>query len=395
MVDEKKLRSNIRKYFIASAISSAWLIMPIFILYLLEFNLTYFELGILEATIAIIVITTDVPSGAFADLIGRKWTTFLGCFFWSIGMFIVGFGNTFLIFLIGYIFFGLSESMFSGAAQALLFDTLIELKEENRLLEIKGKLNFTSAIVLIIGSISGSILYKIHIRLPFIMYGIILMISALIVVFMVEPTEIERKFTIKNQIKHMKEGFKISREKKVRFFIAFSILTLLPWAIFVNLIEQPFLISRGFTIFSLGLIFAITRGCVGLMATMISKIEYKLGEIISFYLVVIIFSGVLILLSFIEFQILIVIFLIILFFARDYKEAILLKYINENIESSHRATVFSIGNFYGKIFYAITFIIAGLLVSLYPFNIILLSLGILTFIIIIPFLIFSYINLKK
>ena len=83
------------------------------------------------------------------------------------------------------------------------------------------------------------------------------------------------------------------------------------------------------------------------MGTLISKIEDKTGEKLSFYLVVIFQSIIFIFLALLNTP-LVIILLFVFFFFRDYKEALILKYVNERIESSHRATVISIQNFCGR-----------------------------------------------
>ena len=73
-----KLEKNILKYYIAMFFRNMWLTMPVHIIYFLDRGLTFFQMGILEAILGGIIIISDIPSGAFADIFGafEKLPTF-------------------------------------------------------------------------------------------------------------------------------------------------------------------------------------------------------------------------------------------------------------------------------------------------------------------------------
>ena len=80
----QKLRKNIYKYYVAMFFRNMWITMPIHLIYFLDRGLSFLQMGVLEAIIGGVVIVSDVPSGALADIFGRKLSTG-GMFLWGGG----------------------------------------------------------------------------------------------------------------------------------------------------------------------------------------------------------------------------------------------------------------------------------------------------------------------
>lgn len=386
----KDIESNILKYYLISIFGGFWFILPISILYLQSFGLSYTQIGILEFVAGLFAILLEIPTGVFADLIGRKWSVFIACIFWVISMAMIGMGSTFIIFLVGFALWGISEAFFSGAISALLYDSLKKTKMEHKYLKIRGKMLLLSSIALIFGSILGAYLYGINIRLPWLVYAFTSLITVIIALTMTEPYKSNKKYNLTNQLDHIGESFKFTfTHKEVRWLIIFSVLSIVPIYIFLSLMEQPYLVKVGFSITSLGIIYAMTRGGIGLLATFIFKIEEKLGEAVSFFLVTLIYAIGFILLGLINLPI-VVLILILMYFARDYQNVLIETYINKHINSKQRATVLSIQNLSISIAITISVLIGGLFLDMFSLNQVLIVLGILTFVIIIPYLISKY-----
>src|SRR4030066_1608352 len=74
----------------------------------------------------------EVPTGAFADLVGRKVSIILAFGIYTLAMMATAFTTVFGIFLVIEFFKGISNALNSGSLEALLYDTLIEKKLEHR-----------------------------------------------------------------------------------------------------------------------------------------------------------------------------------------------------------------------------------------------------------------------
>ena len=394
------MENNIKKYFIAMFFRNLWISMPVGIIYFQDRGLSFFEMGVLEAIVSGIVFLTDIPSGAFADIFGRKLSTGLGMLLWGFSLILTGAFSTFNGYVITVILMGFGDSFISGAINALFYDSLKQMNKEQDYLKYTGKREVITGVSIIIAAIFGSVLYSINITLPFYAHGFALIIASVIVFTMKEPIPSENSKTVKAQytliVKSL--GF-VWKNKIVRFITIFWVLALTIPMLFVNLMEQLYLVEINIPVIYFGIIYAFTRGVIGFFAPLRYKIEKKFGEKGSFYGITIIFGVMFLLMVFIT-QYISLGFLFILFFTRDYTWTILDKYANDHIPSDRRATVLSIINFLLNMVYMVMALLIGYSLDnlgLFGLNSLLstmLLLGLASFVIIIPFLSFNYKKLE-
>ena len=115
-----------------------------------------------------LTLVFELPTGALADLIGRKNTIAIGKFLKSISFIIFAFAPNLLWFIIGIFITSLGEASISGADTALVYDTTKENNEIKRFPEIKAKRHIFWSSAYIFATAIGGYMYKWHFRLPFI-----------------------------------------------------------------------------------------------------------------------------------------------------------------------------------------------------------------------------------
>lgn len=95
-----------------------------FILFLIEKDLLFAQIGLLYAIREIVINVLEVPSGIFADKFGRK-KSLVGSFVFYIASFLVfHFSNEFWPFLIAFVLFGVADSFRSGTHKGMIMDYL-------------------------------------------------------------------------------------------------------------------------------------------------------------------------------------------------------------------------------------------------------------------------------
>jgi MFS family permease len=114
----------------------------------LDFGLTIAQFSILNAVWAATIVLAEVPSGALADIVGRKRLLVFATAVMIVEIGIISFMpkiNTsivFIVFLINRVLSGLAEAAASGADEALAYDSLVELgisDQWGRVLEILSR----------------------------------------------------------------------------------------------------------------------------------------------------------------------------------------------------------------------------------------------------------------
>ena len=116
-----------------------------FTILFLDFGLTVAQFSILNAVWAATIVLAEVPSGALADIVGRKRLLVFASFTMMVEIGIISFvprtspSMIFMVFLINRILSGLAEAAASGADEAIAYDSLAQKgnKDEwGRVLEI-------------------------------------------------------------------------------------------------------------------------------------------------------------------------------------------------------------------------------------------------------------------
>jgi len=101
---------------------------------------------IVEAAFSVTVMLMEVPSGYFADIYGRRLSMILGAVFFMLSMVAFSFADTFTGFFFAEILGGLGISFHSGANEALLYDSLLVMKEERRYKKMQGNMFFAERV---------------------------------------------------------------------------------------------------------------------------------------------------------------------------------------------------------------------------------------------------------
>ena len=145
---------NIRRFIAFRVFFNARFYYPIFAILFLDFGLTIEQFALLNVVWAATIVLFEVPSGALADIMGRKNLLVIAGVLMVGEMALLVFaprGNPnllFIIFLVNRILSGTAEAAASGADEALAFDTLkdqglshlwgLVLEHEMRLRAIAG-----------------------------------------------------------------------------------------------------------------------------------------------------------------------------------------------------------------------------------------------------------------
>jgi MFS family permease len=99
-----------------------WTVASLYLV--LDAHLSAFQLLLLGTVMGITLVLSDVPTGVWADAIGRKWPLVIGHLSVAAGMMMMGVVSAFPLILVTQIFWGLGWAFISGADVAWLNDEL-------------------------------------------------------------------------------------------------------------------------------------------------------------------------------------------------------------------------------------------------------------------------------
>ncbi len=121
---------NIRLFIAFRVLFNSRFYYPVFTILFLDFGLTVAQFSMLNAVWAATIVLAEVPSGALADIIGRKRLLVFATLTMIFEIGIISFVPTtdpstvFIVFLLNRILSGLAEAAASGADEAIAYDSL-------------------------------------------------------------------------------------------------------------------------------------------------------------------------------------------------------------------------------------------------------------------------------
>lgn len=339
-----KIKRNISIAYIYNFFLQFNITSAIWVLYLAFKGMSLVEIGILESIYHITGLCLEIPSGALADLRGRKFCVVLGRAVNIASCLLMIVSNSFLGFAISFMLSSAAMNLNSGAAEALVFDSLKELGKEKTYKIIWGQLAFVMSLAQGTAVLLGGILSDINFLYAYIL-GTIVQIAALLISFNFKEPDIN---CIQNNTNTRKEKVLISQvkisinvlmvRKLIFYIIMFSALVgSLQTTVFFY--SQQYFSNLGYTKTAIAIICAFGS----LAEAFSSKYAYKLEEWLKF-------KGILLSISFVNifalaglslFKEFSVFFYMLTCITGGLAYTIFSNYINMGIPSEYRATILS------------------------------------------------------
>ena len=111
---------------------------PFLILYFLSFGLNFFQISILISFREIVINILEIPSGTFADIVGKKISMIFSFIFYILSFLIFSFFSGYAIFFLAFAFFSVGEAFRTGTHKAIIFDYLRQHGMEDQKTRIYG-----------------------------------------------------------------------------------------------------------------------------------------------------------------------------------------------------------------------------------------------------------------
>lgn len=331
---------NIYISYVLSFLWSSWFWLGIWVLYYLRFT-NYAGIGLVEAIMITTSVLTEIPTGAIADLMGKKKTLFAAFFLGAVGNFIMGVTPNLTILTISVILMTIGGSLHSGSKEALIYDSLKDISKQNLFDKVIANSNTIKNLAFGLTSIVGGIIYAVKPSHPFIAVGLAYSLGAILTLFLSEPQSDSDKFSWSNFRNQTTQGFKqLTKSPQLRK----STVILITLGFFVvigfEVLNDVLAVEYGFTPLQLGFLAAIiyfTTAAASQLSPAINKLFPGLKSVF--------FLSLLIALSFFVSPLLGMLTGGLTLIARNSLQGIFENItsviINKNTESKYRATTLS------------------------------------------------------
>ncbi len=213
------IKRNTLVFYFTQIFHSLIFTAPIWIIYY-QSRISITEMSLVVSFQYFIHVLLELPSGALADLIGRRNTTLIAFVIGTIGALLFPLASELWHFLVLASLMGSMDSFRSGSEEALLYDTYKEAKREDEFGKVYANGNFCYHGGLIVGAALGGIMYGVSPALPFFAYGISLFIGTILVLLYKEPLLDSEKFTFNNYLLQIKNGTKEAFKTKYSTYLS-------------------------------------------------------------------------------------------------------------------------------------------------------------------------------
>ena len=348
---EHLLRRNIRLVYLFRVIRSFLLIAPILVPFLKSYGLSQTEIYILESVWAVTIFLLEVPSGYFADYLGRKFSISMGAFLSTMGFIIYCLYPEFYWMILAHILFGTGYSFISGADSALAFDSLALLSKHEEYKKFEGNSIAVMGVSEAVASVIGGVVAVTSLDAPVILQTIVYSLMLVCCLFLTEPERVKLKgeSPVKDLLKIT--YFSLHGENRIKWLILYGAVagTLTHTMVWLT---QPYYELVGIPLGWFGVLWAIQMLALGIFARSAGYYERVVGEryALPSLLLIGIVTYVLIGMSP---SIWCLPALLGFYFVRGVHMPILMHRLNELVESDIRATVLSVRNLVQKLLYAL------------------------------------------
>jgi MFS family permease len=351
--------------YIASVIGGMLFFLPILALYFEKQLFTVTNVALVFSIEAVAMVLFEIPTGAIADLFGRKTASVLAYFFVIMAVLFLYIGGGMTMFVLYAILNAFAHGLASGTASALIYDTLRAEGKEQYYKKIIGTYQALWPLGASIGAIIGGYLAKISLSLPVLTTFIPLIIALVLLLFIEEP-EYEKE-EHRNIFRHMFSSAGVVLKNRQILILLFGGFLLMALGESVHLLKPLFLTFKQIPIEYFGYIFAVTFGLSSLGHYLSHDVSEKFGnkKVILFSVIgSVIFS----ILAPLTGSWVAVFFLVGSSVFFGLRNPVIGDLINAEAVSSKRATIISINNFAGQLGVAIFAPFVGYIADLYTIN---------------------------
>jgi len=212
---------NMRVFYFVDVLRAMWFITSIWVIYERQY-LTLSQLTFIEAITVGTTLLLQLPTGAFADLFGRKTAMVIGGLLYSSSLIVYSFATGFPMFMFYAILIGIAQACIDGTREALLYDTLKQDHKEHQFAKTSSKLSMIFQISLagatLVGGVIGLYSYTVAIWLSAGMF----LLTSFACTFFIEPKVDTEKFSLRNYMFKTKQGIqeliKNSYVKKISLY---------------------------------------------------------------------------------------------------------------------------------------------------------------------------------
>ena len=252
--ENSNIRGIIRRYYTVwwmYAVAGGFMfgVYPIF---LKSRGLSQFEINSVLATYFVVLFITDVPTGAFADALGRRRSFVLGTLLRVMAFIVYFFAHHYYVFLIAESIDGIGTTFCNGAIDAWGVDALDEAGYEGLKDRLFSRISQLSNAGLIAAAMAGAYVADINIAWPWLLGASAFLISCVVGAILMKGesrrhAQVELRAIPRHVAEQMRSGIQLGlRVESVLWLSVAGSITFAAWAPYW--LEWPIMFKERFNV---------------------------------------------------------------------------------------------------------------------------------------------------
>lgn len=336
------LKKQINWFYVLSALFACWFATGNWY-FLWKIYLLNKEIGIVDSICFAAGLLVEIPSGAIADIFGRRKTLVIATLLMAIGYTLMGLAHSGLMLLLTYLVFAVGYAFYSGADDALMYDNLVAHGAEHLWKQVTTNKTIFIRIASLSATAIGGLLFAINIRLPAIVRGLFFLFMLIPLSQLPEnygKNNLEKSF--KEYSRHIGDGIKQLFVPSTRMLLPLLVvIQSVIGTIYVSGLLRPLLLAQaGFD----GIQQPYILGIAGILTVFIllylQKNWGRISDVTIIWILSFSVAGCFFWLSFFPTQFWLPILMLIQIIQGIF-DPLTSEFINHHIASSHRATALS------------------------------------------------------
>lgn len=271
---------NVRRSYFINAMDSAAFVSGNWIFFWTLF-MSYSQLGLNDSLSFAFGLFMEIPTGALADVIGKRWTIRAALLLNGIGFLIQGSAMNIAGLIGGFLLFHTGIALYSGASEAMTYDSLKERGLEGDYDKFVAANSSLSLVVLMVAILAGAPMYHIDPRLPHWAWGIAFLIGFVVSLGLTEPAPEEEAapFSLRGYLRQFATGAKQLWHPNLRYYI--PMLFALPGMFFIyswGVVQPAVAVNFGFGPDEQSIITSAAYVLIAVTVRFIPRIRRKTGD---------------------------------------------------------------------------------------------------------------------
>jgi MFS family permease len=276
---------DLRIFYLFRLLATSYVWQPCFVELMLARGLTFGQVATLAGLYSAVLIVAEVPTGAFADRIGRRASMMVGTLAMLVSSLVSYEAHSMLVFGVAEGLAAVSMSLCSGADSAYLYDFLDDRGAAHEYAHRESVASAWHLIGAALACAAGGFLAEIDLALPYLATAGVALAAFLVAALLEDDgprlapgTPAPLAIELRAWVRHMVDAVRdVARSSRLAWLVGYSAIVFVLLTV-TKYLYQPYLRGQHFSLHAVGLVYAGVMLVAAVVALECEGLRRRVGE---------------------------------------------------------------------------------------------------------------------